>query len=133
MARKLTRAKAAELYEALAEKTDDPKTELNYTDPYTLVVAVALSAQATDVGVNRATAKLFKIANTPEEMVALGEEEVGNYIKTIGFGFGEDIANVVCNSLLFFFQPLDALNHRTQLCHSDPMARAFGALRVGSV
>lgn len=84
MARKLTRAKAAELYEALAEKTDDPKTELNYTDPYTLVVAVALSAQATDVGVNRATAKLFKIANTPEEMVALGEEEVGNYIKTIG-------------------------------------------------
>lgn len=81
---KLTRAKAAALYAKLAQTTADPKTELHYNDPYTLVVAVALSAQATDIGVNKATARLFKVANTPEQMIALGVDQLGDYIKTIG-------------------------------------------------
>jgi len=61
-----------------------PQTELQYQDPYTLLVAVILSAQATDVGVNKATVKLFEVARTPAAMVALGEEGLIPYIKTIG-------------------------------------------------
>lgn len=76
--------KATALFAALAADRPEPKTELEYVNPYTLVVAVALSAQATDVGVNKATEKLFKVADTPEEMVALGEAGVADYIKTIG-------------------------------------------------
>lgn len=84
MAKRLTKAKAEELYARLAHVRPDPKTELEYVNAYTLLVAVVLSAQATDKGVNKATAELFKIADTPEKMVALGEETVGNYIQTIG-------------------------------------------------
>ena len=62
--------KASALFSALAEDRPDPRTELDFVNPYTLVVAVALSAQATDVGVNKATAKLFAIADTPEKMLA---------------------------------------------------------------
>ena len=62
----------------------EPKGELNHTNAYTLVVAVALSAQATDVGVNKATEALFKIVDTPEKMLALGEEKLIEHIKTIG-------------------------------------------------
>ena len=76
--------RATELYEALARDRPDPRTELDFTSPFTLVVAVALSAQATDVGVNKATAKLFAVADTPEKMLALGEEGVAEYIRTIG-------------------------------------------------
>lgn len=81
---KLTKAQISDFYAALADDRPDPKTELNYSNPYTLVVAVALSAQATDVGVNKATAKLFDIADNPKAMLALGEEGVADYIKTIG-------------------------------------------------
>lgn len=76
--------KAKALYEALADDRPDPAIELNFVNPYTLVVAVALSAQATDVGVNKATAKLFEKADTPEKMLALGEDGVAAHIKTIG-------------------------------------------------
>jgi len=76
--------KAAELYRRLAKERPDPKTELEYKDPYTLVVAVALSAQATDVSVNKATKGLFKAANTPAKMVKLGEAGVAEHIRTIG-------------------------------------------------
>lgn len=76
--------KATALFSALAKDRPDPRTELDFMNPYTLVVAVALSAQTTDVGVNKATAKLFKIADTPEKMLALGEEGVAEHIKTIG-------------------------------------------------
>jgi endonuclease III len=84
MARALTRAAAAELYARLAEARPEPKTELDYVNPFTLIVAVALSAQATDKGVNRATGPLFQIADTPQKMLALGEDGVANHIKTIG-------------------------------------------------
>ena len=84
MPRTLGPEKTAQLYAALAEDRPAPQTELEYHNPFTLVVAVALSAQATDVGVNKATRKLFEIADTPEKMLALGEEGVAEHIKTIG-------------------------------------------------
>ena len=74
----------AEAFEILAEAEPNPRTELNFINPYTLLVAVALSAQATDVGVNKATGPLFKLVDTPEKMVALGLEGIKSYIKTIG-------------------------------------------------
>jgi len=82
--RRLTRAAAAELYARLAEARPDPRTELDYVNPFTLVVAVALSAQATDKGVNRATGPLFQTVDTPAKMVALGEDGLASHIKTIG-------------------------------------------------
>lgn len=94
---KLNRAQIAEIYAALAKLDPAPRTELNYVNPYTLVVAVALSAQATDVGVNKATKALFEAADTPEKMVALGEDTVRDYIKTIGL-FRTKAKNVVALS-----------------------------------
>lgn len=81
---KLTRAKIAEMFTLWQKMDPEPQTELNYHNPYTLVVAVALSAQATDVGVNKATKALFAVADTPEQMLAIGEERLRDYIKTIG-------------------------------------------------
>lgn len=82
--RGLPKETAFRLFEILAEDRPDPKTELDFVNPFTLVVAVALSAQATDVGVNKATKKLFEVADTPEKMLALGEEGVAEHIRTIG-------------------------------------------------
>jgi endonuclease III len=76
--------KRRELYVRLRAGNPAPTTELRYTTPFELLVAVVLSAQATDVGVNKATAKLFPVANTPQAMLALGEERLRDYIKTIG-------------------------------------------------
>src|SRR5262249_37682597 len=73
-----------EIFSRFAKADPEPKTELEHLNPYTLLVAVALSAQATDAGVNKATRMLFKVADTPEKMVALGEEKLRSYIKTIG-------------------------------------------------
>ncbi len=84
MAKRLTKAKAEELYARLAAVRPEPKTELEYVNPYTLLVAVALSAQATDAGVNRATKELFKSVDTPEKMVKLGETALAKRIQTIG-------------------------------------------------
>jgi len=81
---KLTRAKIAEMFAIWQRMNPNPETELNYHNPYTLVVAVALSAQATDVGVNKATKALFEIADTPKKMLAIGEDRLRGYIKTIG-------------------------------------------------
>ena len=72
------------IFARLAEVMPEPKTELDYKSPYTLVVAVALSAQATDVSVNKATEKLFKVADTPAKMLALGEEGLIHFIQSIG-------------------------------------------------
>ena len=80
----MVRARAAELFSRLARARPEPRTELEYSDPFTLLVAVVLSAQATDVGVNRATRGLFAQADTPEKMLALGEEGVASHVRTIG-------------------------------------------------
>lgn len=73
-----------EIFRRFSIQRPEPKGELDHTNPFTLVVAVALSAQATDVGVNRATRALFAIADTPQKMLALGEERLIDHIKTIG-------------------------------------------------
>lgn len=79
-----THAEVVEVFSRFRAANPEPKGELEHLNPYTLLVAVALSAQATDVGVNKATRHLFPVADTPEKMVALGEERVRDYIKTIG-------------------------------------------------
>ena len=73
-----------EIFRRFSVQRPEPKGELEHVNPFTLVVAVALSAQATDAGVNKATRALFAVADTPEKMLALGEEKVRDYIKTIG-------------------------------------------------
>jgi len=78
----------------LQKQNPAPKGELNYVNPYTLLVAVVLSAQATDVGVNKATEKLFQIVDTPEKMVKLGEARLKDHIKTIGL-FNTKAKNVI--------------------------------------
>jgi len=78
------RARIQALFERFEAAESDPRTELSYTSPYTLLAAVALSAQATDVSVNKATARLFAVADTPAKMLALGEEGVIPYIASIG-------------------------------------------------
>jgi endonuclease III len=85
--------------EALARANPTPRSELDYTDPYTLLVSVVLSAQATDVSVNRATRTLFAEANTPAAMVRLGVEGVGQHIRSIGLWQGK-ARNVVALSRL---------------------------------
>jgi endonuclease-3 len=79
-----TAAEVHEIFRRFSIQRPEPKGELEHVNPFTLVVAVALSAQATDAGVNKATRALFKVADTPEKMLALGEERVRNHIKTIG-------------------------------------------------
>jgi len=77
-------AKRLEIFRRLHEDNPEPKTELAYSSPFELLIAVILSAQATDVGVNKATAKLYPVANTPEAIYALGYDGLCAYIKTIG-------------------------------------------------
>ncbi len=90
----MTRADAFEFFRRLAEANPSPETELDYVNPYTLLVAVALSAQSTDVGVNRATRRLFAVVTTPEAMLALGEEGLKQHIRTIGL-FNTKARNVI--------------------------------------
>ena len=95
--------KVEELYRRLAERLPEPETELEYANPYTLLVAVVLSAQATDASVNKATEPLFKIADTPEAMVKLGEAGLKQHIKTIGL-FNTKARNVIALSRILIEQ-----------------------------
>jgi len=90
----MNKDKRIEIFTRLRNENPNPETELEYTSPYELLVAVTLSAQATDVSVNKATRKLFPVANTPAQILALGEEGLKNYIKTIGL-FNSKAKNVV--------------------------------------
>ncbi len=90
----MNREKRIEIFRRLQAENPTPTTELNYTTPFELLVAVLLSAQATDKGVNKATAKLFPVANTPATILALGEEGLKHYIKTIGL-FNTKAANLI--------------------------------------
>lgn len=80
----MNKQKRIEIFTRLREADPEPTTELEYSSPFELLVAVALSAQSTDRGVNKATRKLFAVANTPAQIVALGEDGLKQYIKTIG-------------------------------------------------
>ena len=94
-------AKRRQLYERLRAANPAPTTELNYRTPFELLVAVVLSAQATDKGVNRATARLFPVANTPAAILALGEDGLKSYISSIGL-YNAKAKNVIalCRVLL---------------------------------
>lgn len=95
----MTKAQVQAFYETLHAQHEEPRTELDYVNPYTLLVAVVLSAQSTDVGVNKATRGLFAEADTPEKMVALGEARVRAHIRTIGL-FNTKAKNVIALSEL---------------------------------
>ena len=84
MTKSLSKKNIWEIFSRFSKITPEPKGELEYTSPYTLLVAVVLSAQSTDVGVNKATEKLFSIAKTPGEMVKIGENKIIENIRTIG-------------------------------------------------
>ena len=103
MVKLLTHSEIEQFFTRLKKHIPDPKTELRYKNPYTLLVAVALSAQATDRSVNKATAPLFKTVNTPEKMVALGEAKLSNAIKTIGLYRGK-AKNVIALSKILLEQ-----------------------------
>ncbi|MBS0362032.1 MAG: endonuclease III [Proteobacteria bacterium] len=104
-------ARIAEIFRRFEDQESDPRTELDYDSPFTLVTAVALSAQATDVSVNKATAKLFKVADTPQKMLALGEEGLKPFISSIGL-YNSKAKNVIAMSRILVEQyggevPLD--------------------------
>jgi len=87
-------AAVAEFFDLLAAANPDPRGELVYINPYTLLVAVVLSAQATDAGVNKATGPLFKVADTPAKMLKLGEARLKDYVRTIGL-FNTKAKNII--------------------------------------
>ena len=90
----MNKTKRTEIFSRWREQNPKPTTELNYSNPFELLIAVILSAQATDVGVNKATDKLYKVANTPEKIYALGEKKLKSYINTIGL-YNAKGANVI--------------------------------------
>ena len=91
------KAEILEIMNIFARENPNPQCELNFHNPYTLLVAVVLSAQSTDQGVNKATEELFKIADTPQKMLALGEEKLKEHIKTIGL-FNNKAKNIIALS-----------------------------------
>jgi endonuclease-3 len=97
----MNRDKRQQIFERLRAANPKPTTELEYTTPFELLVAVILSAQATDKGVNKATAKLYPVANTPQAILDLGEEGLKSYVKTIGL-FNSKAANIIktCRTLV---------------------------------
>ncbi|MEN8712946.1 MAG: endonuclease III [Arenicellales bacterium] len=90
----MNRDKRIEIFELLKNDNQNPQTELNYTSPFELLISVILSAQATDVGVNKATAKLYPAANTPQAILDLGIDGLKNYIRTIGL-FNTKAENII--------------------------------------
>ncbi|WP_282298509.1 endonuclease III [Stenotrophomonas sp. PS02289] len=100
---RMPKADVVEMFTRLRELNPHPKTELEYSSPFELLVAVALSAQATDVGVNKATRNLFPVANTPQAMLALGEDGLKKYIATIGL-FNAKAKNVIATCRLLIEQ-----------------------------
>lgn len=100
----MNREKRAEIYSRLRENIPKPETELLYNDAFELLIAVILSAQATDISVNKATAKLYPLANTPQAILDLGESELKQYIRTIGL-YNSKAANIIktCNRLIKAF------------------------------
>ena len=97
----MNKAKREEIFRRLHDANPEPTTELEYSSTFELLIAVMLSAQATDKGVNKATARLFPVANTPEAILALGEDGLKTYIKTIGL-FNSKAKNIIatCQRLI---------------------------------
>jgi endonuclease III len=113
------RSDVIELFTRLREIDPHPTTELNYTTPFELLVAVVLSAQATDVGVNKATKKLYPVANTPQAILALGEEGLKRYISTIGL-FNAKAKNVIALCRLLIEQHASEVPHTREALEALP-------------
>jgi endonuclease-3 len=101
--RSQARARIDEIFARFEAAAPEPRTELDYASPYTLLVAVALSAQATDVSVNKATRRLFAVADTPQKMLELGEAGLAGYISAIGL-FNTKARNVIALSRILVEQ-----------------------------
>ena len=99
----MNKEKRTEIFRRLRAENPQPTTELHYTTPFELLIAVVLSAQATDKGVNKATAKLFPVANTPQAILALGVDGLKEYIKTIGL-FNSKAENIIKTCALLLEQ-----------------------------
>ncbi len=99
----MNKLKRQKIFEKLREQNPHPKTELKYSSPFELLISVLLSAQATDVSVNKATDKLYAVANTPKAMLDLGEEGVKEYIKTIGL-FNSKAKNLIKTCQILYQQ-----------------------------
>ena len=117
--RTLAPGQASEFFARLSARDPEPKTELNFRNPYTLLVAVVLSAQATDKGVNRATGPLFRAVDTPEKMVALGEDNLREAIKTIGL-FRTKAKNVIALSKILVEQFGSAIPRNREVLQTLP-------------
>ena len=121
MPRGFSKREVETFFARLRAQMPEPKTELAYTNPYTLLVAVVLSAQATDTGVNKASASLFAIADTPEKMVNLGEAKLTQYIKTIGL-YRMKAKNVIALSRALIAQ------HKSQVPHDREALEALSGV-----
>jgi endonuclease III len=117
--RLMKKSEIAEFFRRLTAALPVPKTELEYANPYTLLVAVVLSAQATDIGVNKATKPLFAIADTPQKLLALGEELLTGYIKSIGL-YRTKARNVMKLSALLVAQHEGAVPHDREALEALP-------------
>ena len=115
----MKKADVAEMFSRLREMNPHPTTELEYSTPFELLVAVALSAQSTDVGVNKATRKLFPVANTPAKMLKLGEDKLKKYISTIGL-FNTKAKNVIALSRILVEQYDGQVPHDREALESLP-------------
>jgi len=114
----MNKTKRTEIFTRLRNENPAPTTELRYASPFELLIAVMLSAQATDVSVNKATDKLFPVANTPEAIFALGESKLKNYIKTIGL-FNTKAKNVILTCKLLMDE------HHSQVPHTREALEAL--------
>ncbi|MFT7098507.1 MAG: endonuclease-3 [Rickettsiales bacterium] len=129
-----------QIFQIFFDKNPHPKTELEFKNHYTLLVAVVMSAQSTDVGVNKATKKLFEIADTPEKMIELGEDDLKKYINTIGLYNGK-AKNVISlsktlvekfnSSIPTNLEDLQSLAGVGRKTANVVMNCAFGALTIG--
>ena len=114
----------AEMFKRLKKHNPAPTTELNYQNPFELLIAVVLSAQATDKGVNKATEKLFPVANTPEKILALNESGLKKYIKTIGL-FNSKAKNIIKTCKILVEE------HGSQVPQDRASLEAFTTLSIG--
>lgn len=115
----MKRTDILELFRRLRELNPSPTTELQYTTPFELLVAVILSAQATDVGVNRATRRLFAVANTPAQLLALGEDGLKRHIATIGL-FNTKAKNILATCARLLEQHAGAVPHSREELEALP-------------
>src|SRR3546814_5726335 len=129
MVRRMSHAAVEGFFAALAAANPEPEGELEWSSPFTLLVAVVLSAQATDVGVNKATRKLFAVADPPAAMVALGEPGVREHIKTIGL-FNAKAKNVVALSAMLLDEPGGEVPHSLELVQESCRGRRGQSIEV---